>query len=143
MDLFVILAASQAPDIDSWNRALASTKSPATLVDVRDLSKHTGFLPVLLNGRRTGFEFYRSDSFSDLAAHYPVLSQLKVEKPVVYTLRYHGDFGECSAVFHSASVLVTAFGGTALESQGGVIMTAADLQSAAKECQEMAKAEGQ
>ena len=141
LDLFVILAAAQAPDVDRWNKALAATRSPATLVEVNDLSTHTGFLPVLIDGQRTGFEFYRSESLSDLAAHYPVLSRLKVEKPVVYQLVYHGDFRECAAAFYSASVLVAKFGGTALESQGGVIMGASDLLNAAAECQKSAEEE--
>jgi hypothetical protein len=141
MDLFVILAAAQAPDIDPWNKALAAARSPATLIEVRDLSTHTGFLPVLVDGQRTGFEFYRSESLADLAAHYPAISALKVERPVVYQLVYHGDFRECAAAFYSASVLVSKFGGTALESQGGVIMGASELVDAANECQKLANEE--
>jgi hypothetical protein len=141
MDLFVILAAAQAPDVDPWNRALAATQSPATLVEVKDLSTHSGFLPVVVAGQRTGFEFYRSESLSDLVAHYSVLSSLKVERPVVYQLTYHGDFRECAAAFYSASVLVSKFGGTALESQGGVLMGASDLFNAAKECEKLASEE--
>jgi hypothetical protein len=141
MELFVILAAAQAPDVDSWNKALAATRSPATLTEVTDLSRHTGYLPALLDGQRTGFEFYRSEPFSNLAAHYPVLSGLKVEKPIVYTLVYHGDLRECAAAFYSASVLVEKFGGTALESQGGVIMSSKDLLESAKECQKLASEE--
>jgi hypothetical protein len=141
MDLFVILAAAQAPDVDRWNSALAAARSPATLVEVRDLSSHSGFWPVLVDGQRTGFEFYRSESLAELAAHYPVVSELKIEKPVVYQLVYHGDFKECAAVFYSASVLVSKFGGTALESQAGAIVSASDMLNYAVECQKMANEE--
>jgi hypothetical protein len=141
MDLFVILAAAQAPDVDRWNSALAAARSPASIVEVRDLSAHSGFLPVLIDGQRTGFEFYRSRSLTELAAHYPVVSTLKIKDPVVYQLVYHGDLKECAAAFYSAAVLVSKFGGTALESQAGVVVSADDLVKGAMECQVMANEE--
>ena len=139
MELFVIFAAAQAPDAPAWNKALAAADSPATFVETYEQTIKTGYLPVAVNGKRTGFEFYRSESaYPELAAHYPAIAHLKIDKPVVYSLIYHGDFEQCAAVFYSASVLVAGFGGTALESQGGIVMSATDLVNAAKECQAMA-----
>ena len=142
MELFVIFASGQAPAAAAWNRALADAHTPAAIAQDVDLSKHTGFLPVTLSGKQTGFEFLL-ESFSELAAHYPAIAKLKVGKPVVYSLGYGGDLNECAAVFYSASVLVEKFGGTAFEPQGGVVMATEDLLSAARECQEMAQKEGQ
>jgi hypothetical protein len=137
MELFVILAAGHAPDAAAWNKALADARVPATLSQSVDLTKHTGFLPATVSGKRTGF-YFLLESFPDLAAHSPAIAALKVEKPVVYSLGYGGDLNECAAVFYSASVLVEKFGGTAFEPQGGIVMGAQELVSAAKECQEMA-----
>lgn len=133
MELFVILAASNAPDTDAWNRALAEAKVPAR-IEAADLTRHTGFLPVTVGGTQTGLRFLL-ESYSELAAHYPAVGTLKVDKPVVYSLGYGGDWNECAAVFYSASVLVARFGGTAFEPQGGIIMSPKDLLDAAGECQ--------
>ena len=140
MELFVILAAGQAPDAPAWNKALAEARTPAVLAQGIDLSKHTGFLPVTVGGTQTGF-YFLLESFPELAAHYPAVATLKLEKPVVYSLGYGGDLNECAAVFYSASVLVEKFGGTAFEPQGGIVMGAKELLGAAKQCQEMNGAE--
>jgi hypothetical protein len=142
MELFVILAAGQAPDVSAWNKALVEAHTTAVLAQDIDLSKHTGFLPVAIGGKQTGF-YFLLESFPELAAHYPAVAALKVEKPVVYSLGYGGDLNECAAVFYSASVLVEKFGGTAFEPQGGIVMGANELLAAAKVCQEMTDAEKQ
>jgi hypothetical protein len=141
MELFVILATAQAPDVLAWNAALAEARAPAVLEQHLDLSKHTGFLPVTVSGKRTGF-YFLLESFSELASHHPAVAALKLEKPVVFSLGYGGDPNECAAAFYSASVLVEKFGGTAFEPQSGVVMEANDLRGAAKQCQEMAGDEG-
>ena len=136
MELFVILAASQAPDAVSWNRALAGAQVPVAISEDVDLSKGGGFLPVTMAGKSTGFRRFDVVPFSELTAHYPVIAKLKIERPVVYTLGY-GDPDECAAVFYSASVLVERFGGVAFEPQGRVVMSTEELRNAAKECQAM------
>jgi hypothetical protein len=140
MALFVILAGGHAPDVPAWNKALVDARSPAVLAQGIDLSKHTGFLPVTVGGNQTGF-YFLLESFPELAAHYPAVAALKIEKPVVYSLGYGGDLNECAAVFYSAFVLVEKFGATAFEPQGGIVMAAKDLLGAAKECQEMSSSE--
>ena len=141
MELFVILAAGHAPDATAWSKALAEARTPAVLAQDIDLSKRTGFLPVTVSGKRTGF-YFLLESFPDLAAHYPAVAALKIAKPVVYSLGYGGDPNECAAAFYSASVLVDKFGGTAFEPQAGKVMGAKELIGTAKECQEMAGVEG-
>ena len=142
MELFVILAASHAPDTASWNRALADANVPAAITDGIDLTKGHGFLPVTVAGKSAGFRRFDVDSVSELAAHYPAIAKLNVEPSVVYTLGY-GDPNECAAVFYSASVLVQRFGGVAFEPQGSVVMSAQELLDAAKECQAMANEDAQ
>jgi hypothetical protein len=136
MQLFVILAATHAPDAVAWNKALSDAHVAAQLESV-DLTKHTGFLPVTVNGAKSGFYFLR-ESYPELAGHYPAVAALKIEKPVVYSLGYGGHFDECATVFYSASVLVSKFGGTAFEPQGGVIMNAKQLLQAADQCRDLA-----
>lgn len=136
MELFVILAAGSAPDVAAWNRALTQAHVPMS-IDVADLPKHYGYLPVTLDGKKTGFRSFDLESSQELAEHYPAVAKLKVEQPVVFALGY-GDAFEGAAVFYSASVLVATFGGIAFEPQGSVIMNSEDLLNAAKECEAMA-----
>jgi hypothetical protein len=140
MTLLVIFAAGHAPDAPAWNKALAEAHTPALLAQNIDLSKHTGFLPVTVGGKKTGF-YFLLESFPELAAHYPAVAALKVEKPMVYSLGYGGDLNECAAVFYSASALVEKFGGTAFDPQGGTMVGAKDLIAAAKECEGMVGSE--
>jgi hypothetical protein len=136
MTLFVIFAAGHAPDAPAWNKALAEARTPAVLAQDIDLSKHTGFLPVTIGGKQTGF-YFLLESFPELAAHYPAVAALKVERPMVYSLGYGSDLNECAAVFYSASALVSNFGGTAFDPQGGIVLGAKELIATAKECQGM------
>lgn len=136
MELFVILAAGSAPDLTAWNRALSEAHVPMS-INVAELPKHYGYLPVVLDGKKTGFSSFDIESPQELAEHYPIVAKLKVERPVVFALGY-GNASEGAAVFYSASVLVATFGGIAFEPQGGVLMSSEDLLDAAKECQSMA-----
>jgi hypothetical protein len=138
MELFVILAAGQAPDVTSWNRALASAEVPVVIAENADLSKGSGFVPVTVGGKPSGFRRFDVGSFSDLASHYPGIAKLKIERPVVYEVGY-GSSDECAAVFYSASVLVERFGGIAFEPQGNIVMSAQELRDAASECQAMGR----
>jgi hypothetical protein len=136
MTLFVILAAGHAPDAPAWNKALAEARTPAVLAPDIDLSQHTGFLPVNVGGKQTGF-YFLLESFPDVASLYPAVAALKVERPMVYSLGYGGDLNECAAVFYSASALVAKFGGIAFDPQGGTVLGTKELIASAKECQGM------
>ncbi|MBB6096438.1 hypothetical protein HNQ60_005360 [Povalibacter uvarum] len=142
MELFVILAGGQAPDVTSWNRALASAQVPVVIAEDADLSKSSGFVPVTVAGKPSGFRRFDVGSFSDLASRYPGVARLKIERPVVYEVGY-GSSDECAAVFYSISVLVERFGGIAFEPQGSIVMSAEELRDAARECQAMASEDAQ
>lgn len=136
MSLFVLLAAGTAPGGDAWQDAM--TETAARFEAALNVREHSGFLPVIVSGRRTGL-YFSTESYSDLASMYPSLTNIKLDSPVVYSLGYGGDFHECAAAFISASVLVSKFGGKAFEPQGGVFMSAQELQAAAAECLKQAE----
>lgn len=133
MELFVILAATHAPDVDAWNKSLATASVPVSF-ETTDLSRHTGFLPATLRDKKTGISFMRV-SYSELIVYYPAIGSIKVEKPVVYELGYGSDWLEAATAFYAASVLVSKYGGTAFEPQGGVVMDAKALLEAARQCE--------
>jgi hypothetical protein len=134
MELFVILAATRAPDVEAWNKSLATASVPVVF-ESTDLARHTGFLPATLRDKKTGISFMRV-SYPELAAHYPPIAAIKVEKPIVYELGYGGDWLEAATAFYAASVLVSKYGGTAFEPQGGIVMDAEALLEAARQCEE-------
>ena len=133
VDLLVILAASKAPSWDAWTHALSENHTPVGFTQAVDLHRHTGFLPVQVNGRNSGFYFHL-DSYTELAARYSVVRKVHLDKPTVYSLSFGGLADECSAAFLSASILVSRFEGVAFDPQGGTLMTAKELTDAATRC---------
>ena len=133
LELLVILAASKAPDLTAWDQALSAAHVPASFAASADLPHHTGFLPVKVEGRDTGF-YFLTESYAELATQYPTIANIGLEKPTVYSLGYGGHRDECAAVFFSASVLVSRFGGVAFDPQDDALMSAEQLSDAAKQC---------
>ncbi|HUO18529.1 MAG TPA: hypothetical protein VMU44_02090 [Steroidobacteraceae bacterium] len=133
VELLVILAASKAPDWALWNQALWDTRAPASLSRSEDLKRFSGFLPVRVRGRATGFEFL-NESGTDVAVRYPLLAQVPVANPVVYSLSYGVHPEECAAVFLSAAVLVSRFDGIAFDPQQGAMLTLDQVNDGARQC---------
>jgi hypothetical protein len=133
VELLVVLAAAKAPDWSSWNQALWDARAPASLSRSEDLKRFTGFLPVRVQGRATGFDFINA-SATDVGVQYPVLAQVPFANPVVYSLSYGGHPEECAAAFLAASVLVARFDGIAFDPQQNIMMTLDQVNDAAKQC---------
>ena len=133
IELLVVLAAAKAPDWTSWNQALWEARAPASLSRSQDLKRFAGFLAVRVQGRATGFDF-RNASATELAVQYPVLAQVGLPSPVVYSLSYGGHPQECAAAFLSASVLVARFGGIAFDPQQGLMLSLEQVDDGARQC---------
>ena len=133
IELLVVLAASKAPDWSSWNQALWDTRAPASLSRSEDLKRFSGFLPVRVRGRATGFGFL-NESATDVAVQYPLLAQVPLANPVVYSLSYGAHPEECAAAFLSAVVLVSKFDGIAFDPQQGVMLTLDQVKDGARQC---------
>lgn len=133
VELLVVLAASKAPDWSSWNQALWEAHAPASLARSVDLRRHTGFLPVRVEGRATGF-YFLAEPASQLAIQYPVLTTLPLNNPVVYSLSYGARPEECAAVFLSASILVSRFDGVVFDPQQGALLSLEQVNDGARQC---------
>jgi hypothetical protein len=140
MELFVILALTRAPTADAWQKALIERHVPVQFSESLDLARHSGFVPLTVQGQRSGF-YFLNESYAELREHYPVLANIKLERPVVYSLGYGGHMLECASAFYAASALVAQFGGVAFEPQGRVFMTEEQLVNAASQCERLAGAE--
>ena len=136
MELFVLFAVGDAPNVQEWNDALSDRSIPVLISEQVDLSTHSGFLPMRLEDDDTGLYFLIED-YGDLAANIPALSQIPIDDPVVYSLGFGGDIAEGAVVFYSASALTAEFNGIAFETQGGGFMKADDLLEAARQLHQM------
>jgi hypothetical protein len=137
MELYVLFAMQDAPSLDDWKRALSEHSIPVSITEEVDLRTHSGFLPMRLEDTDTGL-YFLVDDYSDLAAHFPQLTNVSIEDPVVYSLGFGGHQDEGAVVFYSAYALAVAFNGIAFESQGGTFVNAESLLEAAKLFHEMA-----
>lgn len=140
MELFVLFAVTKTPTFDAWAEELTTQRAPVQLDHPVDLQKHTGFLPVRLQGHESGFFFLRPD-YDELVGAYPALSDLSAQNPSVFSLGYGGNFDECASAFYSAAALVRITGGKAFEPQGGIFMSERELINAGETC--LASAKGQ
>jgi hypothetical protein len=113
-----------------------SDHAPVQFSEQFDLSKHAGFVPVSVQGRKSGF-YFLLESYQELTQSYPKLAGIKLDQPVVYSLGYGGHRLECVSAFYSAAILVARFGGVEFEPQGATFMSEQELTAAAKECQAM------
>ena len=137
MELFVLCAVGDAPDLQEWKEALSEQNIPVTITEEVDLNTHSGFLPMRLENEDTGLYFLIED-FADLAANIPPLRKVSIDDPVVYSLGFGGHMAEGAVVFYSASALTAKFNGMAFETQGGVFMNAEELLEAAKQLHQLA-----
>ena len=133
VDIFVFLALNRAPDFNAWQKALRADRPEMRFVAPVDLAKHSGFLPVFVNGKRTGFYFYKNDP-KDLASDYPIVAADGLSNGVAYQLSFGGHSNECVAAMRSAEVLVKSFGGVAFDPQGGKVMTVQELEDSTEFC---------
>lgn len=132
IDIFVFLALNRAPDFDAWQKALRTSRPEMHFAAPLDLARQSGFLPVLMNGKATGFYFFRSDA-KEIVRDYPA-AMAGLSGGVAYQLSFGGDAIECVVAMRSAEVLVKSFGGVAFDPQGGKVMTAQDLSDNAELC---------
>jgi hypothetical protein len=133
IELLVVLAASKAPDWASWNQALLDAHVPASLARSVNLRRYTGFLPVRVEGRATGFDFL-VESASDLTAQYPALATLPLSEPIAYSLSFGVRPEECAAAYLSASVLVSRFQGVVFDPQAGAMLSLEQVKDDARKC---------
>lgn len=138
MELFVLFAVGDAPDLLEWKEALSERNIPVSITEEIDLSTHSGFLPMRLEDEDTGLYFLIED-FEGLAANIPHLKEVSIDNPVVYSLGFGGHMAEGAVVFYSASALTAEFNGMAFETQGGVFMNADELLEAAKQLHRLAE----
>ncbi|WKE64796.1 hypothetical protein PVT67_14150 [Gallaecimonas kandeliae] len=131
MELFVIMALKDMPNTDQMNALAVKESLPIIFNAHVDMKKHTGYLPAVLNGKKSGVETYVSD-YGAVSADFPDFDSGKYESPVVVTFRWGGDFSEMTVAMAMAYLLSENFSATTFEPQGGTFLNTEDLQQGFK-----------
>jgi hypothetical protein len=137
MDVYVFIDHPSPLTTIEWQQALDATHLPIQLRQDIDLSKHSGFLPITLKGKNTGFYFGLEDAV-ELSAAYPSIGAAHVQSTAVYTLSFGGDLLECASVYYSATALVAKFNGHAFDPQQDKFLSYSELRSTGDQCAAMA-----
>ncbi|KTF12244.1 hypothetical protein, partial [Pseudoalteromonas sp. 10-33] len=89
MTMYVILTLSDVPNTNSLNELSKQLNAPVQYLENVDIKKHTGFLPVKLNGEESGVETYMSP-LSEFTDYFPSFDSSGYDEPVVVTFRWGG-----------------------------------------------------
>ena len=139
MDLYVFIEGHPTLSTVEWQQALDARALPVQLGRGVDLAGLSGFLPVVLDGRPTGFYFLREDA-TELASDIPEIKAAHLNKATAYNLSFGGHFLECARAYYSAAALVAKFNGRAFDPQDGKFLTFEELRAAGNGCLKMAGA---
>src|SRR4029077_4704527 len=100
VDLFVFLRDTDVPTRDSWQDAIKAAGVDLVLDDF-DPREHTGYLPVKLDGKPTGFEYYFGSVDEELRQRPEQIG----DRDRVISFVLHSDLTELRAAMWAAAVL--------------------------------------
>jgi len=100
VDLYVFLRDQDVPTRDGWQQAINASGVDLVL-DNFNPREHTVYLPVKLNFKPTGFEYY----FGSVEQELGVVSERIGDRDRVISFVLHGDFTELKAAMWAAAVL--------------------------------------
>jgi hypothetical protein len=130
MEIYV-LSNRRLASIAEWQRAIDAEGLALRLSDDVSFGTMSGFLPVRMEGRRTGFECDHWEP-EDVIGGY---SEIDFDHAWKYVLafRWIGDFDELQSVWMAAAAYATATDGVVFDPQEGKILTAAKARDAVRE----------
>jgi hypothetical protein len=138
LELILVFALAAPPSTDSLQAALDRRGIPIRFSQADDLQKHTGFLPLDYEAKRTGF-YVTQLTYKELLSDYPQAKLAANAGKYVISLGFGGHFLECASVFQVASVLVSEFGANAFDTESGSYMSLGDIGITASSCYEESK----
>jgi len=115
--LNVFLERAKVPAFAEWEKGITDAQLPLSFPESVELTKHTGYLPALLNDEESGFEFF----LSDVAESDEVPDEIRSALPsanAIATFRYH-EMHESLAATIGASVLAQLGHGFFFDPQDG------------------------
>jgi len=134
MEFNVFLRNSNFPDRAKWQKAIDEFGLPMKLDRSLDPKTNTGYVPVKLKDRESGFELY-NDGSEELISDHPELAAAIGDRDTVLSFRWGGDLNEGGCSLAAAAALVKAFDAVGFDPQDGAFHTdPAELIRQAKEC---------
>jgi hypothetical protein len=135
MDLYVFVDHPSTLTVIEWQQAIDTAHCPVRL-DVRiDLQKASGFFPVTLGHKKTGFYFLNVTGESDIPGAQ------RVRSTAAYDFNFGGHFLEGASAYYVAAALVASFHGRAFDPQSGQWLDSEELKAAAREMAALGESE--
>jgi len=138
MDLYVFVDHSSTLTVLEWQQAIDASHFALRLDRNIDLRKWSGFFPVLLKNKKTGFYFLNTD-IKELGNNVPGVTGQR--STAVYDFNFGGHFLEGASAYYMAAALVVSFNGRAFDPQSGKWLDSKELQKAAGEMEAMGASE--
>ena len=138
MDLFVFVDHNPELTIIEWQQAIDASHLPLQLDKNVDLKHHSGFFPILLKNKRTGFYFSEADR-KELESEIPAVKKLR--STASYDFNFGGHFLEGACAYYTAAALVASFNGRAFDPESGKWLDSKELQKIAGELETMGASE--
>ncbi|GAA5218771.1 hypothetical protein ACFSJ3_15970 [Corallincola platygyrae] len=126
LDLFLFLAGDAPLNTDRLNEAAQKFNPIAVYERNVDLGTHSGFLPVILDGRETGVETYKI-SYSELAEYLPPNEDIDPENTIVIQFRWGGDANEGATALYTAALYSATYQGVAFDPMSNMYLGADQL----------------
>jgi len=131
LELHVLFSRPLLPTVQLWQESIRANGFQMELHSALDPAGHSGFVPCVLQGKNTGFEYYLEDA-NDIKEAYPELSQDTGRYDCVASCRWGADFDECAVAIMAATALTTVVHGLMYDPQGNARFESADALSYAR-----------
>jgi hypothetical protein len=138
MDLYVFVDHSSTLTVLEWQQAIDASHFPLRLDKNIDLNKWSGFFPVVLKNKKTGFYFSNTD-IAELGDEIPEVKGQR--SAAAYDFNFGGHFLEGASAYYLAAALVVSFNGRAFDPESGNWLDSKELQKIAGELEAMGASE--
>ena len=135
MSLFIILALESEPMTSDFNKVSKELSYNIEYSENIKLKEHSGFLPVVLNSKKSGIEVY-SYPYSNLPEGLNNAAEISFGESLVYQLNFGGSPMEGATAFTTAAILCGTYDCVAIEGEGGGVLTLEQLKQGSEMFQE-------
>jgi hypothetical protein len=138
MDLYVFVDHRPPLTVLEWQQAIDASHLPLQLDKKIELRKWSGFFPVVLKNKKTGFYFLNAD-IKELGKDIPGV--IEQGSTAAYDFNFGGHFLEGASAYYMAAALVASFNGRAFDPQSGKWLDSKELQEIADQMEAMGASE--
>ena len=135
VDLYVFVDHPSMLTVVEWQQAIDAAHYHVRLDEHIDLRKASGFFPITLRRKKTGFYFLNMPSSDGIPGAQRQYST------AVYEFSFGGHLLEGASAYYVAAALVASFHGRAFDPQSGQWIDAPALHEAAEQMEAMGASE--